>query len=77
MTSNKISFGIRINEDLTQKLDEIVKNSKFLSSTRAELIESILHAFFKSKLNHLEKGRELIIIKRKDYERMSKEENLT
>lgn len=66
MTLKKINFGIRINENLTKILDEIVKDSEYLKPTRSELIEAILHAFFKSKISHLEKGRELIIIKRKE-----------
>lgn len=65
MKNKKISFGIRLKEELVDKLDEIIKHANYLNSTKSELIESIISAFFSSKFNHIEKGKEFIIIKRK------------
>ncbi|NIO23005.1 MAG: hypothetical protein GTN38_03195 [Candidatus Aenigmarchaeota archaeon] len=55
-----------MDKNLVEKLDKIVKESEYLNTNRSEVIESILKAFFKSKFNHLEKSRELVIIGRKE-----------
>ena len=60
-----MSFGIRIRKELVEKLDEIIKASLYLKPTRSELIEAIIDAFFSSKLDHVERGKEFIITKRK------------
>ena len=65
MKEKSISFGIRIRKELVEKLDEIVNASLYLKSTRSELIESIIDAFFSSKLDHVERGEEFIVTKRK------------
>jgi len=65
MEERNISFGIRLKKELVEKLDKIVKEASYLKSTRSELIESIISAFFSSNFNHFEKGKEFIIIKRK------------
>ena len=66
MNGSKISFGIRIDEELVNKINEIVEKSRYLNASRSEVVETILAAFFKSEINHSEKVRELIIIKRKN-----------
>ena len=67
MTSKiTLSFGVRMDKNLVERLDKIVKESEYLNTNRSEVIESILKAFFKSKFNHLEKSRELVIISRKE-----------
>jgi len=43
------------------KLDEIIELSTDLKTTRPEIINAILKEFFASKVNHIEKGREIII----------------
>ena len=60
-----VNFGIRIDKGLAEKIDNIVKESEYLNLNRTEVIESILKAFFKSDVNHLEKSRELVIRNRK------------
>ncbi len=65
MIETKISFGVRFKKKLVEKLDYIIKNLTELNTTRSELLESITEAFFASNFNHIEKGREFIITKRK------------
>lgn len=65
MTSGKISFGVRIDSELVDKINEIVEESKYLNASRSEVVEAILAAFFRSDVKHEEKVRELIIIRRK------------
>jgi len=65
MDDESISFGIRLKKALVEKLDFIVKESSYLKPTRSELIEAIISAFFSSKFDHVEKGKEFLITKRK------------
>ena len=65
MTTDKESFGIRLHHPTVEKLDDIIKESSYLNATRSELIEAIINAFLATDFNHLEKGREFIITKRK------------
>ena len=66
MTENKINFGIRLSKKLTDKLDNIVSESPELNTTRSELIDALIEAFFSSKFNHAEKGKSFIMTKRKN-----------
>jgi metal-responsive CopG/Arc/MetJ family transcriptional regulator len=66
MVKKRISLGIRLKDDLVDKLDKMVNHLDHINPTRSELIESIITAFFKSEFDHIEKGRELILTKRKD-----------
>ncbi|KXB04038.1 transposase [candidate division MSBL1 archaeon SCGC-AAA261O19] len=61
----KIKFGVTIDEELRKELDKIVGESEDLDSSRSEVVETILTAFFKSSVDHAKKARELIIKKRK------------
>jgi len=65
MKENKISFGVRFKKRIAEKLDYIIKNLTELNTTRSELLESITEAFFASNFNHVERGREFIVTKRK------------
>lgn len=42
---SKIKFGVSINRELVQKIDEIVVQSDYLKVSRSELIEVILEKF--------------------------------
>jgi len=65
MTDKKINFGIRLDKRLVESLDEIVKESPDLNTTRSELIDAIIEAFFASKFDKTAKGREFVVIKRR------------
>jgi metal-responsive CopG/Arc/MetJ family transcriptional regulator len=59
----KTSFGIRIDGEILQKLDDIVAESRYLGISRSEVIEAILKDYFRSNENPRE-TRRLIIQKR-------------
>jgi metal-responsive CopG/Arc/MetJ family transcriptional regulator len=63
MSKNKI--GVALSSDVIAKLDEIIELSTDLKMTRSEIINAILKAFFASKANPIEKGREIVIRCRK------------
>lgn len=60
----KTSFGIRIKEELVEKLDGIVSNSGYLRTSRSEVVEVILESYFKANNEPMEETRRLIILKR-------------
>jgi metal-responsive CopG/Arc/MetJ family transcriptional regulator len=60
----KTSFGIRIENELLEKLDRIVSKSRYLQTSRSEVVEAILAYYFKTNHGHLEWTRKLIIKKR-------------
>jgi len=60
MSKNKI--GVALGSDVIAKLDEIIELSADLKMTRSDIINAILKAFFASKISHIEKGREIVII---------------
>lgn len=62
----KIKIGIAVDKDVVEKLDEIASSSTYLDTSRSEIINVILRAFFKSNVNQTEKARELVIRYRKD-----------
>ena len=66
MDVKKIKIGIAVDKDVLEKLDKIVNASAFLDTSRSEIINVILRAFFKSNVNQTEKARELVIRYRKD-----------
>lgn len=65
MKEGKINFGVRIDINLAEKLDKIVKDSEYLNISRSEVVEAILSAYFKSDIKHANKVRELVILKRR------------
>lgn len=65
MKQAKIKFGVAMDKDLIKKLDNIVNESQYLNVSRSEVVEAIIAAYFKSDARHLEKARELVIMKRK------------
>ena len=54
---SKLKFGVSINKELVQKIDEIVVQSDYLKVSRSELIEVILEKFI---LEHMDE-KELAI----------------
>ena len=66
MDVKKIKLGIAVDKDVLEKLDEIANASTYLDTSRSEIINVILRAFFKSDVNQTEKARELVIRYRKD-----------
>ena len=61
-----MKIGIAVDNDVLEKLDEIASVSTYLDTSRSEIINVILRAFFKSDVNQTEKARELVIRYRKD-----------
>lgn len=61
MTRN--SFGVRIDDELFEKLTQIIEDSKYLNITRSELIEAILDERL-SVENSLSDIQDLIIRRR-------------
>jgi len=66
MDVKKLKLGIAVDKDVLEKLDEIANVSTYLDTSRSEIINVILRAFFKSNVNQTEKARELVIRYRKD-----------
>jgi metal-responsive CopG/Arc/MetJ family transcriptional regulator len=66
MDMKKIKLGIAIDKDVLEKLNEISHTSTYLDTSRSEIINVILRAFFKSDIDQTEKARELVIRCRKD-----------
>ncbi|MCJ7697274.1 MAG: ribbon-helix-helix domain-containing protein [Thermoplasmata archaeon] len=66
MDVKKIKIGIAVDKDVLEKLDKIANASAYLDTSRSEIINVILRAFFKSNVNQTEKARELVIRYRKD-----------
>lgn len=65
MKSGKVKVGCSIEEEIVKKLDSIVERSRDLQIGRSELADAILAAFFKSQDKPLEKGRKLLMLRRK------------
>jgi metal-responsive CopG/Arc/MetJ family transcriptional regulator len=59
----KSSFGIRIDDELVEKLSQIMDDSRYLNITRSEIIETLLDAEL-SDQDSAEKIQELIIKRR-------------
>jgi metal-responsive CopG/Arc/MetJ family transcriptional regulator len=66
MDVKKMKIGIAVDKDVLEKLDKIANASTYLDTSRSEIINVILRAFFKSNVNQTEKARELVIRYRKD-----------
>jgi|Deesub1362A_J573_1020465.scaffolds.fasta_scaffold02522_12 metal-responsive CopG/Arc/MetJ family transcriptional regulator len=54
------SFGIRIEKNVVDRVDEICEKLKDLNASRSEVIEVILKSFFNTKINHEQVLRSLI-----------------
>jgi len=60
---SKTSFGIRIDDELVEKLSEIIQKSRYLNLTRSEIIEALLEIQL-SELDSAERVQEMIIRRR-------------
>jgi metal-responsive CopG/Arc/MetJ family transcriptional regulator len=61
----KEKFGIAVEEDIVQEVDELVAECDDLGAAGSEIVEAILTAFIQSEANHTEQVREIIIRRRK------------
>ena len=61
----KTKFGVAVDEETVEKVDELVAECDDLGASRSEIVEAILTAFVQSESNHVERVREIIIRKRK------------
>jgi metal-responsive CopG/Arc/MetJ family transcriptional regulator len=60
----KEKFGVAVDEEVVQEVDELVAECDDLGVSRSEIVEAILTAFVQSESNHAERVREIIIRKR-------------
>jgi len=60
----KEKFGVAVDEEVVQEVDELVAECADLGASRSEIVEAILTAFVHSESNHAERVREIIIRKR-------------
>ena len=63
--TKKTSFGIRLEDQVAKKLDEIVTNMKDIRANRSEIVETIVSAYLKANIKHFDKTKELVMRKRK------------
>ena len=61
----KEKFGVAVDEEIVQEVDELVAECDGLGVSRSEIVEAILTAFVQSESNHAKRVREIIIRKRK------------
>ena len=61
----KEKFGVAVDEDIVQEVDELVAECDDLGASRSEIVKAILTAFVQSESNHAERVRKIIIRKRK------------
>ena len=61
----KAKFGVAVDEETVEKVDELVAECDDLGVSRSEIVEAILTAFVQSETNHVKRVRDIIIRKRK------------
>ena len=61
----KEKFGVAVDEEIVQEVDELVAECDDLGASRSEIVEAILTAFVQTGSNHAEQVREIIIRNRK------------
>ena len=61
----KEKFGISVDQDIVQQVDELADECDDLGASRSEIIEAILTAYLRSDADHVERVRELVIRRRK------------
>jgi metal-responsive CopG/Arc/MetJ family transcriptional regulator len=57
----KEKFGVAVDKEIVQEVDELVAECADLGASRSEIVEAILTAFVQSESNHAERVREIII----------------
>jgi len=65
MKGAKIKVGFAVKEEIVKELDSVAKCSKDLNTSRSELVDAILAAFFNKQEKPVEKARKLLIMRRK------------
>ena len=61
----KETVAAKITEKTKEKINQIVKESKYLELTKSEVVSEILEMYFDAKHAHGEKIRERVIKRRK------------
>ena len=61
----KTKIGASLDQKIVKKIDDMVQESSDLRATRSEMVEAVLTAYFRSRIKHSEKARELIMARRK------------
>jgi len=61
----KKKFGVAVDDEIVQEVDELVAECDDLGASRSEIVEAILTAFVQSESNQAKQVREIIIRKRK------------
>ena len=61
----KEKFGVAVDEEIVQEVDDVVAACDDLGASRSEIVEAIPTAFVYSETTHVERVREIIIRKRK------------
>ena len=61
----KEKFGIAVDEEIVQEVDELVADCDDLGAAGSEIVEAILAAFIQTESDHAQQVREIIIRKRK------------
>lgn len=62
----KVPIAEKVDVEIRDKLDEIVKESQYLDVSRSQVIEVILESFFMADIAHGERVRSAIIEKKKN-----------
>ena len=61
----KEKFGIAVDEEIVQEVDELVAECDDLGASRSEIVEAILTGFIQTEPDHAQQVRKVIIRKRK------------
>lgn len=61
----KTKFGVSIDDELVQEMDELVNECADLGVSRSEIGEAVLTAYLESDVEHESRVRELIIRRQK------------
>ena len=61
----KEKFGIAVDEEIVQEVDELVAECDDLGASRSEIVEAVLTAFIQTESDHAQQVRKVIIRKRK------------
>lgn len=60
----KKKIGVALDSILINRLEDLLKELATLHVSRSELIEAILSAYFRSKVDHVTTAREFVLLHR-------------
>jgi Arc/MetJ-type ribon-helix-helix transcriptional regulator len=63
----KEKFGVAVDKEIVQEVDELVAECDDLGASRSEIVEAILTAFIQTESDHAQQLREIIIPKTKGH----------